>query len=118
MVLIILRFVMDVIIWNHSELTSADAECRHYWLKSRLEDMNTRREDLFGGDSSMMGINASGDDDDTMLPDLVYVPVQREVAELHALSLWGRLRRLMRRLTLLPPSIMETMMVLITNRIV
>ncbi|EER00032.1 conserved hypothetical protein [Perkinsus marinus ATCC 50983] len=67
-------FVMDVIIWNHSELTSADAECRHYWLKSRLEDMNTRREDLFGGDSSMMGIDASGDDDDTMLPDLVYVP--------------------------------------------
>ncbi|KAF4715726.1 hypothetical protein FOZ63_032619 [Perkinsus olseni] len=67
-------FVMDVIIWNHSELTSADAECRHYWLKSRLEDMNSRREDLFGGDSSMMAMDAGGEDDDTMLPDLVYVP--------------------------------------------
>ncbi|KAF4718137.1 hypothetical protein FOZ63_015678, partial [Perkinsus olseni] len=68
-------FVMDVIIWNHSELTSADAECRHYWLKSRLEDMNSRREDLFGGDSSMMAMDAGGDDDDdSMLPDLVYVP--------------------------------------------
>ncbi|KAF4757351.1 hypothetical protein FOZ63_032461, partial [Perkinsus olseni] len=70
----LLRFVMDVIIWNHSELTSADAECRHYWLKSRLEDMNSRREDLFGGDSSMMAMDAGGDDDDSMLPDLVYVP--------------------------------------------
>jgi hypothetical protein len=57
-------YVLDVLFWDGIDMTCADSECRHFWLRSRFSEIVYKEADV-----------------EVFLPKLVYVPSVDAVAE-------------------------------------